>query len=191
MSGHLIHKLKSKVDGDEQSPKRGGRVDVERIDFEWAFKVFKFTYQEPAGPPIARIAKQLSEFETFIYRELGLGCELQKASGVGYGGKRRELKSSGRYLTNRETFDYYRGANIAKTHNLHTVMQNHCLAMESVEQLATGESEDFQDDFCKFLRTIDEYFHTDAPGGQFGKPDVYDNAKLNFPNNARDSRIER
>ena len=54
-----------------------------------------------------------------------------------------------------------------------------------------GESGDFQDAFGIFFRTIDEYLNTDAPAQQFGESGVYDNAKLNFANSARESRIER
>ena len=65
------HKLKSKADWGEESLKNG--VDFEHIDFEWMFEVFKSMYQEPVGAPIARITKQLSELETIIYLELGVG----------------------------------------------------------------------------------------------------------------------
>ena len=101
------------------------------------------------------------------------------------GKKRGELKSSGRYLTNREMFDYFRDSNIVKTHKLRTVIENHFLAMEFIKQLAPCESGDFQDDFGKFLMAIGEYLNTDAPGGRFSKSDVYDNAKLNLANDAR------
>ena len=49
--GHLRHKLKSKVDENEEALKNG--VDFEHIDSEWAFEVFKARYQEPVGAPIA------------------------------------------------------------------------------------------------------------------------------------------
>ena len=48
-----------------------------------------------------------------------------------------------------------------------------------------GEAGDFRDAFGKFLRTIVEYLNTDTQREQFGKADVYDNAKLNLANNAR------
>ena len=101
------------------------------------------------------------------------------------GKKRRELKSLGIYLTSREMFDYFRGANIAKTHRLRTVIQNHFMAAEFVKQLETCEAWDFRDDFRKFPRAIDAHLNTDAPAKQFGEADVYDNAKLNLANSAR------
>ena len=39
--------------------------------------------------------------------------------------------------------------------------------------------------FGKFVRRIGEYANTDAVGKQFGEADVYDNAKLNLPNEGR------
>ena len=82
-------------------------------------------------------------------------------------------------------FNYFTEADIAKTHRIHTVMENHCLATEFIKQLEAGDAEDFQDDFGKCLRTIGEYLNTDAFGKQIGKADVNDNAKLNLDNNAR------
>ena len=86
---------------------------------------------------------------------------------------------------------YFREADVLKTHKPHTVIGGHCLAMEFVKQLEAGDAGGSQDDFGKFLRTIDGYLNTDALGKQFGKADVYDNAKLNWANSARDSRPER
>ena len=83
--------------------------------------------------------------------------------------KRRGLKISGRYLTSREKFGYFRGPSIATTHKPHTVLRRHCLAMEFTKQMESGESDDLQDSFGKFSRTTDEYLNTDAPVEQFGK----------------------
>ena len=96
------------------------------------------------------------------------------------------------FLTNREMFSYFREANVVKTHNLHAVIERHCLTMEFIKQLEAGDAEDFQDYFGKFLRAIDGYLNTDALVKQFGKADVYDNAKLNLANNAsfRDREVK-
>ena len=48
------------------------------------------------------------------------------------GWKRSELKKLGRDLTNSEMFDYFRGANVAKTHKLKQVIGNHCMAIEFI-----------------------------------------------------------
>ena len=93
------------------------------------------------------------------------------------GQERRELKIPGMFLTNREVFDYFRDADIAKTHKPHTGVAGNCLAMEFIKQLGAGGAEEFQDDFGKFVRTIGEYLNTDALGKQFGKSDVYDNTE--------------
>ena len=57
--------------------------------------------------------------------------------------------------------------------------------MEFIKQLEAGGAEEFQDDFGKFVRTIDEYLKTDAHGQQYEKSDVYDNTKTNLGNDAR------
>ena len=66
------------------------------------FEVFKSMYQEPAGAPIVRIAKQLGDLETIIYRELWVGVRTPEGVLDWIGGKSGELKSLCRYLTNRE-----------------------------------------------------------------------------------------
>ena len=88
-------------------------------------------------------------------------------------------------------FSYFSAANIVKTRKFRPVIERHFMTIVFVKRLGSGDSEDFQDDFGKFLRTIDEYLNTDALGAQFGKADVYDNAKLNLANNSRASRLER
>ena len=74
----------------------------------------------------------------------------------------------GRFLTNREAFDYFREANIEKTHKLHTGIAGHFVAMEFIKQLEAGGAEECQDDFGKFVRTIGEYLNTDALGSNLG-----------------------
>ena len=69
-SGHLDHKLKTKVEDNEKDMQNG--VEFGPIEYEWLFGVFKARYQEPAGAPVTRITKQLSELETVIYSELGV-----------------------------------------------------------------------------------------------------------------------
>ena len=130
-------------------------------------------YQEPAGSPIVRLTKQLRGLGAIIYRELGVWVRTPEGVWDWPGKKRRELKSLCKYLTNRETFGYFRGANIAKTHKLRTAIQNHCMAMGCMamrftKQMESGESGDSQDAFGKFLRTIGEYLNTDAPVNNSG-----------------------
>ena len=164
--GYAKHKLKSKMDEGEEAIKNG--VCYEPIDYEWMCEVFKSMCQEQAGAPKARIARQLNELETIIYRELGVRARTPEVVWGWIGGIRRGLKSWGIVLTNREMLSYFRGANIVKTHKLHAVIEIHFLAMEFDKQLAAGDAEYSQDDFGKFLRTIGDYLDTDAPGKQFG-----------------------
>ena len=48
-SGHLKHKLKTKVKDNEEDMENG--VEFEPIAYGWMFGVFKARYQEPAGCP--------------------------------------------------------------------------------------------------------------------------------------------
>ena len=89
-SSFPARKLKSKSDENEAAIKNG--VDYEPIGCEWMFGVLKARYREPAGRPIVRITKQLGEMETVIIRELGVGCEIRKVSGIGLGRKEGTLR---------------------------------------------------------------------------------------------------
>ena len=57
--------------------------------------------------------------------------------------------------------------------------------MEFITQLELGDAEAFRDMIGKSFRTIDEFPNTDARGEQFGKSDVYGNAKMNLANATR------
>ena len=78
------------------------------------FMILKARHYEPAGKPITRITNQLGNINDAIWKELGLGVRTPEGVWDWLGRKRRELKNLGRILTNREMFDYFRGANIAK-----------------------------------------------------------------------------
>ena len=178
----LGHKLKPKVDENEEALKNG--VDFEHIDFEWMCEFCKSWYQEPAGAHIANRETVGRVRENYVSRIMGMGVISGRCLGS-VGKQRRELKRLGRYLANRGRFDYFREADIAKAHKLHAVIGRHCMAMEFIKHSEEGGSGDPQDDFGKFLRAIDEYLDPDAPGRRFGKSGVYDNAKLNLANNER------
>ena len=141
--------------------------------------------QEPVGAPIARIAKQLNELETIIFRELWVGVRNPEGVWDWLVKKRRELKSLGMPRANREMFNYLREEIIVKSHKLSGVIERHCLPVEFITQLEESDTDQLQDYFGKFIRRIDEYLNTDAIGEQFGKADVYDNAKLNLASSAR------
>ena len=76
------------------------------------FATLKARRYEPAGQPITRITNQLGNLNDVIWKELGLGVRTPGGVWGWLGRKRRELKSLGRILTNREMFDYFRGSNI-------------------------------------------------------------------------------
>ena len=61
------------------------------------------------------------------------------------------------------------------------VIGSHSSAIDFITQLGVNDAEVAQDEIAKFLRRMGEYLNTNARGKQFGKADVYDNAKLNLP----------
>lgn len=106
-SGHLEHKLKIKVGGNEEAIKN--RAVSEPIDIEWMFETFKSRHYEPAGRPISRITKQLNTSDTVIGEgDRNRGNNAGGCLGLDRGG-RSELKNLGRVLTNTGAFDYFRG----------------------------------------------------------------------------------
>ena len=88
-------------------------------------------------------------------------------------------------------FNYFREAIIVKSHELSGVIERHCVSMEFIIHSDESDADQFQDDYGKLIRRIDGCLDTDALGKQFGRADVYDNAKLNFCQQLTDSRLER
>ena len=100
-------------------------------------------------------------------------------------GERRELKSMGALLNNREMFNYFRDSVVVNSRKLLGVVERRRLTMEFIKQMDEFEDEQFRDNFDKFLRQIDEYLNTDSAGKQFGKADVYYNDKMILANISR------
>ena len=67
-AGFLKHKLKSKIDENEEAIKKAKWC--EPIKYVRMFKILRGKYKEPGGSHIIRIAKQLSEMEGVIFHEL-------------------------------------------------------------------------------------------------------------------------
>ena len=74
--GVLKHKLKSKIDENEEAIKKGG--DYEPTNYVWAFNILRTKFQEPDGAPVIRIMQQLGEREVIIYRELRIWARNQE-----------------------------------------------------------------------------------------------------------------
>ena len=104
--GFLKRKLKSGTGENEEAVKKGGVYGP--IDYVWMFKVLRTKYREPDGSHIVRIAKQLSEIEGIILRELEVWVRNPEGVWGWLGEERRDHKSSGRYLTNREMPNYFK-----------------------------------------------------------------------------------
>ena len=90
-SGHLKHKLKTKVKDNGEDMKNG--VEFEPLEYECMFGVFNARYQEPGGAPVTRIDKQLNELETVIYREFGVAVRTPEGCRGWLGGKEENLKA--------------------------------------------------------------------------------------------------
>ena len=76
-----------------------------------------------------------------------------------------ELETSGRILTNRAMFDYFRGSNIVKNHTLNNVIAQNCPSVDFIKKVDYSEPDVFQDEFDRFLRAINEFLDTETQGG--------------------------
>ena len=97
----------------------------EPIDYVLMFKILRTKYQEPGGAPIVRITKQLGESEDIILREFRVGVRKPGGAWGWLGKKRRDIKSSIRYLTNREVCLYFKDCAIVKSHKLRGAIARH------------------------------------------------------------------
>ena len=97
--------------------------------------------------------------------------------GGGWAG-RRGLRNLGRYLTNRETHNYFKETSIAKSHKSRGVVERHCAALEFTGKMAESKDGQLRDSSREPLSTIGEYANTDSVGKQYREADVYDNAQI-------------
>ena len=119
----------SKIGENEKAILKGDVYD--QIGYGWMFKVLRGNCRETEVAPIVRIARQLSEMGRVIHRELELG--LRNPEGVGGGRlckKRRDLKSMGRFLTNREMYIYFKDCSVVKSLKLSGDIERHCISLE-------------------------------------------------------------
>ena len=79
---------------------------------------FKGGIPRSGRAPIVRIAEQLGEMGGVITREFELGARNPEGVCDRLGKKRRDLKSIGRFLTNREMYIYVKDCSIAKWRKL-------------------------------------------------------------------------
>ena len=105
--GHLKYTTRSKVGENEEALNNG--VVSEPITSDRMFNILKARHPEPAGHPVMRIANQLNNLNGSIWNELGVGVRTPGGVWDWLGRNGRELRNVGRFLTNREMFDYFRG----------------------------------------------------------------------------------
>ena len=162
--GSTKHKLQAITDDNEEATKKG---DVyEPIDYVWVFKILKSKYQGPVGAPIARIMKQLSEIEGIIFRESGVVVRNPEGVWGWVVKKRRDRKSLGRYLTNREMSNYLKETRIAKSHKSHCVIGRHWPTLDFAGQMKESEDEQFRESFWEFPRKLMK-FRIPIPMGSY------------------------
>ena len=130
---------------------------------------FKGQIPKLAGSPIVRIIRQLGEIAGVIFRESGVGARSPECVCVWFGKESRDRKISGRYLTNREVFSYFKETAIAKSRKLRAPIERHCAALDFADQMKESDAGQFRRIFAKFVRTIDELPNTDPPTNNLGK----------------------
>ena len=76
-----------------------------------------------------------------IYMELGEGVQDPEGVWGWLPKKRDDLNSSGRYLTNREMYDYFTKCKIVLEYKLVNAIRNRCLAVDFAKDLEELERE--------------------------------------------------
>ena len=61
------------------------------------------------------------------------------------GQKRNDLKVTGRHLTNREVYNYFKDCIVVKSHKIGEVVGGNCVSLEFMKDLAEPNSEVFQE----------------------------------------------
>ena len=84
--------------------------------------------------------------------------------------------------------NYFKYTIIVKSRKLRGVVERHCAALDFAGQMKESDDEQFRESLAKFVRTIGELLNTYPIGEQFGKPGVYDIARIIL---AKISRIPR
>ena len=99
--GLLKHKVKSKVAENGKAILKG---DTMQSVMSGCSKFLRTKYREPEGAPVDRIMKQLGDIAEVIYRELEVGVRNPEGACDWLGKKRRALRTSGMFLTDREMY---------------------------------------------------------------------------------------
>ena len=90
---------------------------------------------------------QLSGIGEVICRELEPGVRNPEGDWGWIGKKRRELKSLGRNLANREVRNYFKECSLVKSPKLSGLVEKHRQSLEFTGDLAGPDSEVFQENF--------------------------------------------
>ena len=94
--------------------------------------------------------------------------------GLGRGGKRGDPKATGRHLTNRRFYNYFKDSSIVKSHKLGGVGEKHFVSLEFTGDVADPNNEAANEDFHKYLRSLDGPISSESIGRQSGESDVCD-----------------
>ena len=112
--------MTSGIDDSEKAIPKGELYGP--VGCEWAFNILSGKYLDPGGSHIVRIAKQLGEMGRVITRELELEARNPAGAWDWLCKKRRDLKATGRLLTNREMYIYFKDCIVAKSRKLSGVI---------------------------------------------------------------------
>ena len=104
-------------------------------------------------------------------------------SGGCLGETRNDLKASGRQLTNRSIYNYFKECIIVKSHKLAEIIRKHCVTVEFTGDLEESVSGIFCEKIPSFLTKDEEIINPYAIGGEFGSAGVYDGSAISFTRN--------
>ena len=105
------------------------------------------------------------------------------------GKKRRDLKSHGRLLTNREMYIYFKDCIIAKSSKLSGVIERNRISLEFAEDLEESDCGGISGNVSRLHKGHWRTFEFRMNRKQFGKSDVYDSTQVIFEQ-ISDSRLE-
>ena len=132
----------SGIEENEKAILRGELYDP--IGYDWMFKILRGLYREPDGPPIVRIMKQLGEIGGVITRELEVWVRNPGGVWDWIVKKRRDHKSTGRLLTSRDMYIYFKDCIVAKSRKLSGVIGRHFASLEFSADLEESDGGKFQ-----------------------------------------------
>ena len=126
--GFSKRKSRAKVADNEKAIVKGG-ITILRIMYG-RLRFYVVGPENRTGVPIGRIAGQLGGVEKVIYHELEPAARSPEGGWDWVGNNRIDLNAMGRFLRNREVYNYFKDCCLVKSHKLIGVVEKPCVSLE-------------------------------------------------------------